>query len=85
MMKHLDNMKRGFPVDVGGLAKIIRSAKLQVYVWMTADEREAERKALIVSDQRISSDALGARISVLDGLGQLTAGQRTLLRWKVRS
>ncbi|MBL8924137.1 MAG: hypothetical protein JNJ54_35105 [Myxococcaceae bacterium] len=79
-LRHHEDEKRGYPVNVGGLAKFIAREKLQQLVSLSAEERKAHRKKLLLSQ----NESVGAALDVLRGLDALTLGQLALLRARLR-
>lgn len=79
----LDDSKRGFPTTVGPLVRLIQRHRVQVFVTLSREERDRARE-LLTASAGFQTEEVGGQLSILDALDQLTPGQTTLLRARVR-
>lgn len=82
-LRHLDDQKRGYPRTVGALTRLVQRHKMQSTALDSASWTPT-RELLLAAWSPSRARDLGEMLSVLSGLEQLTPGQLSLLRHRVR-
>lgn len=90
-IRHLEDQKRGYPTTVGALAQLVTRHGMSGVLDLSPDAFALVREELEADSTRANqagdtrtAEIFGEKLAVLDGIESLTAGQFTLLRFKVR-